>query len=409
LAGARVLVDALHDDLGIWYRARGDFLESCPSGGVGISENAESKGRLETSVNLETSASSDISGCPEVAESPAVSPRLGELESALPGSAEGPTTFPGKAEPGRPPAASDTDVPTASLSRAGESGHVAADKWSCTCGMHEKQSPERLGQLGDSLWRRTVSQAVRNALAHLSPDVSISQESDNGGKNKQNVNLWPSKTCSDLTREVESGSITLGKIEEASGRSVSNACQSTDTGEDLGARKPAANRAQRQATGCSGAPIVLIVDDSPLLPLLVASHLSELSRQLRNAPDLGTSRLPSSQNSKRVPGTLQNNMDFSMKTGADSRPPDSLATTESSMDVAAQLAVGLSKQPGQYAMPQVCFLDQAGPAGVKGFVERRTAACWFSPAFVPRRIETREGDGGTLNLEGRMVSVHFWD
>lgn len=433
-AGARVSVEALHDDLGIWYRASADCLHSCPSGGVGNPRSTKSGGSLERLVNpdasassersenvmtsaspersenLRTSASSENSGRPEVAETLAVSARFGGLETALPDMAEGSTKFLSEAEPDRPHSASDTDVRTASSLGAGESGHVAADKWSCTCGMHEKQSPERIGQLGDAAWRRTVSQAVQNALAHLSPDVSPSQESDKDDRSSQKDTLRPSKTCSELTGAFGNGSFRSGKSEEASGQSVSDACQSTDAGKELGSAESAANRAQIQAKDCSDAPIVLVVDDSPLLSLLAARHLSKLSKPLRNAPELGTSRLPSSQTSMRAPGTVQNctPSDSLMETGADSRTPDSLATTtESLTDLAAQLAVDKSKQPAQSALPQVRFLDQAGPVGVKGFVERRTAACGIATAFVPRRIEPREGDGGTINLEGKLVSVHF--
>jgi hypothetical protein len=433
LEGARVSVNALHDDLGIWYRAGTEHLDNCPSGGVGDSEKTETMGRWERSAKLdasaiskrsqhlkmsaspersedfETSAVSDVSGPPEGAESLAVSARFGDSATALPNSVEGSTTFSSGAEPSRPQAASDTDVRTASSLGAGESGHVAADKWSCTCRMHEKQSPERIGQLGNSLWRRTVSQAVRNALAHLSPDVSPCQESDKDDRSSQKDSLRPSKTCSEMTGAFGNGSFQSGKSEEASGQSISDACQSTDAGEELGSAESAANRAQIQAKDCSDAPLVLVVDDSPLLPLLAAKHLSELSKQLRNAPELGTSSLPSSQNSKRAPGTLQNctPSDSLMGTGPDPSTPDSLATTtESLTGLAAQVAVEKSKQPAQSTLPQVRFLHQAGPAGVQGFVERRTAACGIPPAFMPQRVEPREGDGGTVDLGGKMVSIH---
>lgn len=424
MAGREVSVEATHDDLGIWYRANPEQVESSVEESGATKEIGDALGSPAV-VNVSTKSA--VTSATEAAEPVHRNPGLGRPVSLDDGPLDRDKVRTrsglGESENGGSGAATEASGRTENghveASGQPESGHSADVKWSCACGAHVKQSPERIGQLGDSVWREKLSSAVRKAVecGVLEKRAMTSQgrgmtsrdgrsEADGGSdatcqaENESNAEPVQLKH---LDVEIDSEAEMSAGAGEGSLTGVS-AAQGLETRD-----------AARESSAL--APIVLVADDSPLLPLLAAKHLSKLFGQ------------GSSSQEKRKPGHLasenkfseafaENALDREASNCRDSTDSESSSTGplelvtvagERNADgVAAGLLNGMTGLPGERngsEAPGVRFLAREGPAVIAGYIETRAEASGIPPAFLPERQAGKEGKLSAEDLGGKKVST----
>ncbi|GAQ84710.1 Arginine N-methyltransferase [Klebsormidium nitens] len=396
-AGGAVSVEATHDDIGVWYRA-GPKQVVTPvekSGVAGVT--AEEPGRSAVGSGSMPSA---VTSANEPAK-----PGRWNAGSGKPLSLDGgplecqevqTNSGLGETEDGRSEA-------SAEASGQAESGQVAGSKFSCRCGAHVKQSPERIGQLGDSVWRRKLSSAVREALA------SAVRE----GRGVTSQGGWV--TSEDGRREADGGSdVTCQSGGAPNGEAVgledagSNAAAEDSSGRD----RIDAQELDDSTRACTLAPIVLVADDSPLLPLLAAKHLSEIFEPGSSSREVETSSLPrNTDRNHKSKASSANASEHKAPNGCGSKSREfadpGTVPRETKADGLAAGALNGTNGPSEgrngSEAPKVHFLAREGPAAIQGFMKIRGEATGIPPAFVPDRLVGRGGSLLAEDFKGKKI------